>query len=159
MGYFAVPDIFADYTSRQTPAASQAVKPLPPLPRGWPRIRHETGLFLRGIGLGIVVTFFRGIFTKDFLEPEKVAIRRSRITALLRTLIHVVPVGLAIFEIVLNLKGHFVGKTFDKQSHLQFVAKAHEISMQASLATIILSYIRHQISTSKGMPFGAFLSG
>ena len=105
------------------------------------------------------MTFFQGIFTKNFLEPEKVAIRRSRTTALLRTLIHVMPIGVAIFEIVLNLKGHFVGNIFDKQSYLQFAAKAHEIAMHASIATILLSYIRYQISTGAGMPFGAVLDG
>ena len=151
--------IYADHSSRQPIAASQAVKPLPPLPRGWSRVCHETGLFLRGIGLGIVVTFFQGIFTKNFLEPQKIAIRRSRVTALLRTLIHLVPIGVAIFEIVLNFKGHFVGAEFGKQSYLQFAAKAHEIAMQASIATILLSFIRYQISAGKGMPFGAVLSG
>ena len=116
-------------------------------------------MLLRGFGLGIVVTSFQGFFTKNFPEPEKVALRRSRITAILRTMIHVVPIGVAIFEIVLNLKGHFVGAHFDKQNYLQFAAKAHEIAMQASMATILLSYIRYQISVGKGMPFGAVLSG
>ena len=105
------------------------------------------------------MTSFQGTFTKNFREPEKIAIYRSRVTALLGTLIHVVPLGVAIFEIVLNLKGHFVGSTFDKQSYFQFAAKAHEIVMQASIATILLSYIRYQISAGKGMPFGAVLSG
>lgn len=136
---------------------SQAAKPLPRLPRGWSRVCHETGLFLRSIGLGILVTACQGFFTNNFLEPEKVAVRQSRVTTFLRALIHVLPLGLAIFEIILNLKGHYVGATFDKQNYLQFVAKAHEISMQASLATIVLSYIRHQIGTGAGMPFGAML--
>ena len=105
------------------------------------------------------MTFFQGIFAKNFLEPEKIAIRQSRTTALLRALIHVVPMGVAIYEIVLNLKGHYVGATFDKQNYLQFAAKAHEIATQASVATILLSYIRYQISAGKGMPFGAILSG
>lgn len=65
------------------------------------------GLLLRGFGLGIDVTTFQDFFTKNFPEPEKVAIRRSRITAILKTTIHVVPIGVAIFEIVFNLKGHF----------------------------------------------------
>lgn len=136
---------------------SPATKPLPQLPRGWSRVCHETGLFLRSIGLGILVTAFQGFFTSSFLEPEKVAIRQSRVTALLRALIHVVPLGLAIFEIILNWKGRYVGKDFTKQNILQFVAKGHEILMQASIATIILSYIRYQISVGKGMPFGAML--
>ncbi|MCJ1469537.1 hypothetical protein MMC07_008170 [Pseudocyphellaria aurata] len=147
------------FVNLQTIPASRAIKPLPPLPRGWSRVCHETGLFLRGIGLGIVVTTFQGIFTKDFSEPEKVAIRRSRTTALLRALIHIVPLGVSIFEIVLNFKGRFVGETFNYQNYIQFAAKGHEIAMQASIATILLSYIRYQISAGKGMPFGAVLSG
>lgn len=118
---------------------------------------HETGLFLRSIGLGIFVTAFQGFFTHNFLEPEKVAIRQSRVTSLLRALIHLLPLGLAIFEITLNWKGHYVGRLFDKQNYLQFAAKTHEIFMQASIATLVLSYIRYQISTGKGMPFGAVL--
>lgn len=139
--------------------ANQAAKPLPPLPRGWSRICHETGLFLRGIGLGIIVTACQGFFKKNFFEPEKVAVHRSRITALLRTSIHIGPLGVAIFEIVLNVKGHFVGRIPFQQSYLQFAAKGHEIAIQASIATILFSYIRYQISVGKGMPFGAVLSG
>lgn len=135
----------------------QAKKPLPRLPRGWSRVCHETGLFLRSIGLGILVTAFQGFFTNNFVEPKKVAIRQSRVTFLLRASIHLLPLGIAIFEITLNWKGHFVGRTFDKQNYLQFAAKAHEIFIQASLATIILSYTRHQISAGKGMPFEAVL--
>ena len=149
--------LMADGRSRQTRGMGQATKPLPRLPRGWSRVSHETGLFLRSIGLGILVTAFQGFFTNNFLEPEKVAIRQSRVTSLLRALIHLLPLGLALFEITLNWKGHFVGRHFDKQNYLQFAAKAHEIFMQASISTIILSYTRHQISASKGMPFGAVL--
>ena len=51
---------------------------------------------------------------EEFQESEKVAIRFSRITAPLRTLIHAVPIGVAIFEIFLNLMGRTVGRAFDK---------------------------------------------
>ncbi|MCJ1428719.1 hypothetical protein MMC29_006630 [Sticta canariensis] len=147
----------SDGSQRQARGMGQAKKPLPGLPRGWSRVCHETGLFLRSIGLGILVTAFQGFFTNNFLEPEKVAIRQSRVTSLLRALIHLLPLGIATFEITLNWKGHFVGRHFDKQNYLQFAAKAHEIFIQASIATIILSYTRYQISVGKGMPFGAVL--
>lgn len=75
----------------------------------------------------------------------------------MRALIHTIPSGVAIFEIVLNWKGHYAGAHFDKQNYLQFVAKGHEILMQASITTIILSYTRYQISVGKGIPFGAIL--
>lgn len=120
---------------------------------------QETTLFLRSIGLGIVVTAFQGVFTKNFREPEKVAIRRSRVTALLRTLIHAVPLGIAIFEIILNFKTKYAEREFDKQNYIQFAAKAHEIAMQVSLATILLSYLRLKIGAGKRMPFGAVLGG
>lgn len=149
--------IFAKNWSRQGLGIGQATKPLPRLPRGWSRACHETGFFLRKIGLGIIVTAFQGFFTKDFREPEKIAVHQNRFTALLGTLIHAIPLGMAIFEIFLNWKGHYVGGSFDKQNYLQFVAKTHEILMQTSLATIILSYVRYQISAGKGMPFGTIL--
>ncbi|MCJ1423574.1 hypothetical protein MMC29_001458 [Sticta canariensis] len=121
-------------SERQITVANQAAKPLPPFSRGWSRICHETGLFLRGIGLGIIVTACQGFFTKTFFEPEKFAIRRSRTTALPRTLIHIGPLGVTVFEIILNVKGRFVGT---KQSYLQFAAKAHGNAIQASTATIL----------------------
>lgn len=62
-------------------------------------------------------------------------------------------------EIILNWKGHYIGIAFDKQSYYQFAAKAHEITLQASLVSIALSYIRFQLTFGNGLPFGAFLSG
>lgn len=62
-------------------------------------------------------------------------------------------------EIVWNWKGRYVGAEFNKQSYYQFAAKAHEITLQASLVSIALSYIRFQLTCGDGLPFGAFLSG
>ena len=132
-------------------------KPLPTLPRNWSRVSNEISIFLRGLGLGIVVTTFHGLFNRDFSEPEKVVIRKSRLTALLRMFIHIVPMGVALAEIILNMKGHYLGSEFNKQSYVQFAAKAHELTMQASLATIVLSLIRYEVTSREGLPFGAFL--
>ncbi|KAI9872891.1 MAG: hypothetical protein M1830_001086 [Pleopsidium flavum] len=143
----------------QTPKKLEEHKPLPRLPRGRSRLCHETSLFLRGIGLGIVPTILQGLFRKDFSEPQKVAVHQSRVIALFRALIHVVPLTVALMEIILNWKGHYIGMAFDKQSYYQFAAKAHEITLQASLVSIALSYIRFQLTFGNGLPFGAFLSG
>lgn len=83
---------------------------------------------------------------------------KSRPTAIVKSLIHSLPVAVALMEIILNWKGHYIGAQFSKQSYYQFAAKAHELVIQASLASIVHSYILYEVS-AKGMPFGAFLSG
>lgn len=62
-------------------------------------------------------------------------------------------------EIIFNWQGYYIGASLTGQSYLQFAAKAHEILIQASLTSILMSYIRYEITTTKGLPFGAFLSG
>ena len=74
-------------------------------------------LFLRGIGLGIIPTILRDLFRRDFSEPQKVAVHQSRTIALFRALIHVVPLTVALMEIIINWKGNYIGMTFDKQSY------------------------------------------
>ena len=65
----------------------------------------------------------------------------------------------ALLEITVNLRGHYVGGTFNKLSYYQLAAKAHEIAIVASLASIVLSYVRYEVTTGIGLPFGAFLGG
>ena len=129
------------------------------LPRGWSRVRREVAVFLRSIGLGIIVASYEGAFNKDFTEPKKTAIRQNRSTALLKSLIHVLPIGFALFEIVTNLHGQYIGETFSKQSYYQIVAKVHEILIEASLASIVLSFVRAKVTDTEGLPYGAFLGG
>ena len=102
---------------------------------------------------------YRGTFQSDYVEPKKVTVRRSRLTASFKSLIHVIPVGVSLFEIILNLRGYYRGQSFDDQSWYQLIAKAHEILIDASLSSIILSYIRFQLISEDGLPFGAFLGG
>ena len=98
--------------------------------------------------------------SKHFQEPSKIAIRRSRIIAILRGLaIHTVPLGLSLFEVVLNWRGYFYGSEFNRLAYYQIGAKVHEISIQASLAMIVLSSIRREIALGEGIPFGVFLGG
>ena len=65
--------------------------------------------------------------------------------------------GFALLEVIVNLRGHYLGGTFDKQSVYQLAAKAHEIAVNASLASIVITFIRHELTTGDGLPFGAFL--
>ena len=142
-----------------SPGRDLGAKPLPPLPGGWTRVCHETSLFLRSIGLTIIVSTLSGFFNRHYDEPTKVAVRKSRLTATLRAFIHLPPLGLALLEIIINWWGLYYGKNFDRQAYYQIIAKAHEIMIQASLALIVLSYIRYESVFGKGVPFGTFLGG
>ena len=41
----------------------------------------------------------------------------------------------------------------------QLVAKIHEVAIQASLATVVFSYIRHEMTIGNGIPIGTLFSG
>ena len=129
------------------------------LPRGWSRFCREIEKFLHSIGLGIIMATYRGTFQNDYTEPKKITVHRSRLTSSFRSLIHVVPVAVALLEIILNLNEYYLGNTFDNQSWYQLIAKAHEILIEASLSSIVLSYVQLQLMSDNGLPFGAFLGG
>ena len=103
------------------------------------------------------MTSLSGLLRKDFIEPTKVAIRKDRLAAFLTTIVHVLPIGVALLEIVLNWHGSYYGDNLTRQAYYQIAAKAHEITIQSSLALIVLSYIRHEVTHGTGIPFGAFL--
>ncbi|KAH0561987.1 hypothetical protein GP486_003306 [Trichoglossum hirsutum] len=100
-------------------------------------------------------------------ERPKIAIRRDRWTALLRCAIHIVPVAPSIALIYLNLTDSYIGGELTgpsggdafKLGALQFAAKLHELAIQASIAVILLSYIRHELTIGPGLPFGAVNAG
>lgn len=60
----------------------------------------------RALGLNVMFSFFSFLryqtVGRGHCEKTKIAIRESRGTALLRALIHVIPIGVALWEIVLN---------------------------------------------------------
>ncbi|KAM0804319.1 hypothetical protein BDR22DRAFT_959977 [Usnea florida] len=94
-----------------------------------------------------------------YAEQTKVAMQKSRTTALLRALVHIIPVGVAMWEIVLNWNTYFVGYAVYNQAYYQFGAKAHEIAIEASLSAIVFSYVRYELMLGSGIPFGALFSG
>lgn len=116
----------------------------------------------RALGLSALIPFIKFLrhpFGKGFEEQTKIAIRKSRSAALLRASVHVVPVGIAIWEVTLNWNTYYVGSTALRLVYYQIAGKAHEMMIQASLATIIFSYVRHQMVLGNGIPFGALFSG
>ena len=117
----------------------------------------------RVLGLNIIISFLvflrHKAVGKGYTEQTKVAIQQRRTIALLRALIHLVPMGVALWEIVLNWNTYFVGYAVYNQAYYQFGAKAHEIAIEASLSTIVFSYVRYELMLGSGIPFGALFSG
>ena len=118
--------------------------------------------FLRAFGLQLFGRILRSIrhpMGKGLHEKTKIAISQNRSTALLRALIHLVPVGVAMYEIILNWNTYYVGSTSYSQAFYQTLAKAHEIMIQASIAAIVLTCIRKELAVGEGIPFGLLFAG
>lgn len=115
------------------------------------------------MGLAIIPHAFRSLgrhFTgKGLHEPIKVAVRKHYTIAILRGVIHILPISFALVEIILNWNTYYIGVSPYNQAVYQLLAKIHEIMIQASLATVILAYIRHELAFGAGLPLGALVSG
>ena len=92
-------------------------------------------------------------------EIPKKAFHRDRTMALLRATIHLIPVMVAMGEVIINWRGYYIGANIDGLSYLQFAAKLHEMAMQSSLAVIVFAYMRHVLFAGDALPIGAMLSG
>ena len=118
---------------------------------------------LRTLGLYLIASGLRDVkrlaVGKGFDEQTKVAIRKSRKVALLRALIHLIPFAVALWEITINWNTYYLGSAPLNQAVYQFGAKFHEITAQASIAAVVFSYVRHEMSLGQGLPFGALFSG
>ena len=124
--------------------------------------------FCRALGLSL---FYHKLFHRARgnapPEPTKVAIYGDRTRAMLSSLIHFVPVGVAISISSLHLSGVYIGGELagatgqdqEKLAGLLFAAKLHELTITASLAAILFFYIRHEIVLETGVPFGATFAG
>ena len=92
-------------------------------------------------------------------EHPKVATYQDRIVALMHTLPHLIPLGGAIALLILHWTERLV--SFDLAENtsttLQFVAKLHELLMQASIVEVLLCLIRTE-SVNRFVPLGV-LSG
>ena len=134
-----------------------------PMRPAWRVFQNSITILFRALGLHVTVAAFRflrhSMIGKGYDEPTKIAIRKSRTTALLRAFIHIIPIGVAIWEIIINWNTYYLGTTIRNQAYYQFGAKAHEMAVQASLAAIVFSYIRYEMSLGQGLPFGALFSG
>ncbi|KAI4180232.1 MAG: hypothetical protein L6R41_007370 [Letrouitia leprolyta] len=136
-------------------------KPLPSTPKV-PRLQtcleYLIGA-LRSLGLNLLVYVLQRFFGYGLNEIPKKAFHRDRTMALLRVMIHLLPLFVAMGELVINWQGHYIGANINGLSYLQFAAKMHEMAMQSSLAIIVFAYLRHVLFKGDALPIGAMLSG
>ena len=129
----------------------------------WGSLKGSGEILFRALGLHLILVGLKSLrrfaVGRGFDEPTKIAIRKSRKTALLRALIHVVPLGVALWEITFNWNTFYVGSKVQNQALYQFGAKLHEMTAQASIAAVVFSYVRYELSLGQGLPFGALFSG
>jgi hypothetical protein len=111
--------------------------------------------FCRALGLNLL----SALLAANGAEDAKVAVHKSRSTSVLRALVHLIPIGGAVALIVLNCHQLYLGPYLKNISLLQFAAKLHELTMLASLAAVLLTYIRYELTLGVGLPFGALFSG
>ena len=126
----------------------------------WTVIKLMSQKLFRALGLNILVDWIHSLSRfktkkKSGLELPKVAIQKSRASALLRALIQAVPIGVALWIISINLYGFYIGVSVQPLIYHQVGAKAHEIAVQASLAVILFSYIRREMVLRGALPLGS----
>ena len=124
----------------------------------WAAFQDAGQVFCRALGLNMIISGLRSLqyltVGKGYIEPTKIAIRKSRKTSLLRSFIHLVPLCVALWEITLNWNTYYVGATIWNLAYYQFGAKIHEMTAQASLAAIVFSYVRYEVLLGQGkLPF------
>ena len=131
-------------------------------PSIWCHIQTLWQVLLRAFGLSLIANAWGSIrhpVGKGLHEPTKIAISQNRAVSALRALIHLVPVSVAICEIVLNWNTYYVGTARYSQATYQLLAKAHELMIQASIAAVVFCYIRSEMALGSGIPFGLLFSG
>lgn len=134
----------------------------------YPSSRARFRLVCDSVGLSPVYSIVAWFLKWDAGQGEekKVAMYKRRRIALLRSLIHIVPVAAAIVLIVLNTTSFYIGGELEgpedldteKLAALQFTAKLHELFMMLSLGSILVTYIRRELIFGRGVPFGALFS-
>lgn len=92
-------------------------------------------------------------------EPQKVAVYKSRQMAFIQSIIHIVPLSVAIYLIVSNAIALIVPDySASMGTGLQFAAKSLEILMQTSIATIFLGLLRRRLVSADTVPLGVLFA-
>ena len=132
------------------------------------KFAENVSALLHVVGLSILYTPLARIFGWEHeREEKKIVIDKNRPVAIVRCLIHIVPVAAALGLVALNASNYYIGgelsgptgQDFEKLAALQFAAKLHELLMLASLGAVLVTCIRRELAFGQGLPFGAVFSG
>ncbi|KAF2835399.1 hypothetical protein M501DRAFT_999153 [Patellaria atrata CBS 101060] len=116
----------------------------------------SNGLLLKTLNLYILKVIVQPFCARQ--EKPKIAFRHDRLVSLIRSSVHLAPIAGCAIIFSLNASPQFIGSDFLWISSLQYVATAHGLLMQASIAAVVLEYVRHEITFNENMPFGALFS-
>ena len=97
-------------------------------------------------------------------ESMKVAIDGRRWMSFLCCIPHLLPISVTIVILYLNIGGiYWQDLGYPNQNSilqaLQYAAKAHEVMIIASLTSMIVYRIQHDLSSATGVPFGFLTAG
>lgn len=129
-------------------------------------LHTRSSYFFHSIGLTIVSSLLNP--NSSNVEEKKVIIISSIWVALARCCVHGLPLAVSIILFWLNFNGSFIGAQLSGPSGvdddvkfqiLQFAAKAHELLIVASTATVIFHMIRNELIFGSGIPLGLLASG
>ncbi|KAL1591705.1 hypothetical protein SLS60_011704 [Paraconiothyrium brasiliense] len=140
----------------------------PPVSRGIDSNGYARHL-LRSWGIRwamVAIEFIRQLRSRPQREGRKVAIYHGIWYFCTESLFHLVPTGIGIGLVSLNLVGHYAGSDFGgppvddsvKLVGYQIAAKMVELLCVASIARFILAFVRHELISPRGIPFGILAS-
>lgn len=122
--------------------------------RTWAYLRDS----LRPLRLQLInLVLDRFIGWKSDTEHRKVAMYCKRRVAASHVLLQLLPLGGAIALLILQWTNYWIGTQTNVSTFLQFAAKFHELTMQASLVEILLCVIRTEVVNGY-IPLGALSS-
>lgn len=132
------------------------------LPKRYLASFAQAKYLLRALSFELLNTFLRPWTAAELPKP---VLQRSRWIALSRCAIHILPCGVFFFLIYLNYNAIYLGPGFSYTRSnglylalFQVGAKMLELACVASLTTVVLHVLRHDL-TRDGVPFGFVGSG
>ncbi|KAI9787919.1 MAG: hypothetical protein M1835_002596 [Candelina submexicana] len=125
----------------------------------------------RALGLDLFRLIFQSLFPFSDRrlpgEHKKIALRKNRRIASFHCAVHILPCVPSLLLAALNIRGYYIGGELPGKSGqddakfgaLQFAAKVHELSIHASIASMLYSFLRYELTLGSGVPLGALHSG